>query len=87
MPPFAVPPVEHAMLPRAARAAPPGISGWLKLLGAAIVVLLGFVSVKTCTALVQALSHEPESKEPAHKAPARAPASKRPTNERAPRAR
>jgi len=85
--PFAVPPVERGALPPAVRAAPPGISGWLKLLGAALVMLLGFVSLKTCSALVQALSHEPASKEPAHKVPARAPASKRPANERAPRAR
>ena len=79
-PPFAVPPVERgAPLPPA----PPGIGGWLKLLGAALVMLLGFVSLKTCSALVEAVSHAPESKQPAHKAPA----SQRPANERAPRAR
>lgn len=85
------PPVERGVLPRAARSAPPGISGWLKLVGAAVVVLLGFASVKTCTALVEAVSREGESMEPARpsgtKAPTKAPASKRPTNERAPRAR
>jgi len=85
--PFAVPPVERGALPPAVRTAPPGISGWLKLLGAALVMLLGFVSLKTCSALVEALSHEPESKEPARKVPAKAPTSKRPANERAPRAR
>lgn len=96
--PFAIPPVERGVLSRAASAAPPGISGWLKLLGAAVVMLLGFVSLKTCGALVEAVSHEPASKEPARQAPgsqpsgsqspgSHTPASKRPTNERAPRAR
>jgi hypothetical protein len=85
------PPVERGALPRAARAAPPGISGWLKLVAAALVVLLGFGSVKTCTALVEAVSHEGESQERAHpsaggRAPTKAPASKRPAKER-PRAR
>jgi S-DNA-T family DNA segregation ATPase FtsK/SpoIIIE len=85
--PFAVPPVERGALPATAKAPPPGIGGWLKLLGAALVMLLGFVSLKTCSALVEAVSQEPESKQPAQKAPTKAPASKRPTNERAPRAR
>jgi len=35
---------------------PPRTSRWLKLIGVSVVLLLGFVSLKTCTALVQAVS-------------------------------
>ena len=35
---------------------PPPMSRWLKLLGICALLLLGFVSLKTCTALVQAVS-------------------------------
>jgi hypothetical protein len=97
--PFAAPPVQLGALPRAASAGPPGIGTWLQLLGAALVLLLGFLSLKTCNALVETVSHEPGSKEPARRsapgspaagspAPAgKSPTSKRPANERAPRAR
>ena len=58
---------------------PPGIGGWLKLVGAALVLLLGFASLKTCTALVEAVSQEPGKKPPAQQPPTReGPARKEP---------
>ena len=39
-----------------ATATPPSISRWLKALGIGALLLLGFVSVKTCTTLVQTIS-------------------------------
>ena len=42
--------------PPGATPAPPRMSRWLKLLGVSVVLLLGFVSLRTCTALVQAVS-------------------------------
>jgi hypothetical protein len=51
-PQLALPPLVSSGLTRA----PPRTSRWLKLLGVGIILLLGFASLKTCSALVQVLS-------------------------------
>ncbi|MEO8182104.1 MAG: FHA domain-containing protein [Deltaproteobacteria bacterium] len=40
-----------------AHATPPRTSRWIKLIGVSVVLLLGFVSLKTCTALVEAVTN------------------------------
>lgn len=56
-PPLAAP--SH-VTPGATLAPPPRFSRWLKLLGVTVVLLLGFVSLKTCAALVQAVTSGPD---------------------------
>jgi hypothetical protein len=56
--------------------APPRTSRWLKLVGVSVLLLLGFVSLKTCSALVQALSERPPSESPPSKAPSKPAPSK-----------
>jgi pSer/pThr/pTyr-binding forkhead associated (FHA) protein len=78
-PQLALPPLVSSELTRA----PPPTSRWLKLLGVGIILLLGFASLKTCSALVQVLSGTAlRADTPRKSAPSQAPSKRPPSKTR-----
>ena len=66
-------PARPALAAAGAMPQPPRMGRWLKLMGVSVLLLLGFVSLRTCGALLQALSESPAGGNPPGKAPSKPP--------------